>query len=481
MQVLGGNLTSRAARSRLERMLTAVILVAMSYEAAVSITREQPGHFPKPLLLILVLAGAAVLFRVATEHLLLAWLALGPFFQESAQKTRLGHLLSLALYTAPPIVFALKTLFTRGRRPRMRWFDVVPGAYVVLIFASLLITATSVFTSSAVGTTRTFYQTFALGALVYYVVAFWPGLQLSATRICRLLLLTASVEAVMSTIEWRTGWNLWHDTGWSRGAGDTRSVATLANPGLLGAYIGAGMAVALAVLCWNGPSSLRRLSILTLVVGPLGLFATLTRGPILGTLIACVLIALVAERSRAVAVGMLAVAGLVLVILWGSISSSSLYQSRISNPENVDVRLALQKASFSLAERKPILGWGYGSFDKVKTDVQLSGTIGAVAAEAAVEGSTSHNTFLTVLVEYGTVGLLLLVVPWLWISWYAVRRIRERSPERWLYVGGLGVVFVIAFTGGTLDLRFFSFVPMVLWLFLALMRRAEALTPAAIR
>jgi hypothetical protein len=35
-------------------------------------------------------------------------------------------------------------------------------------------------------------------------------------------------------------------------------------------------------------------------------------------------------------------------------------------------------------------------------------------------------------------------------------------------------VFIVAFTGGTLDLRFFSFVPAVLWLFLALMRRADA-------
>ena len=76
-------------------------------------------------------------------------------------------------------------------------------------------------------------------------------------------------------------------------------------------------------------------------------------------------------------------------------------------------------------------------------------------------------------VEYGGVGLLLLLLPWLWICMLALRRIRARAPDRWLDVAGVAAVFVIALTGATLDLRFFSFVPMVLWLFLALMRRAD--------
>ena len=391
--------TARTVRPYLDRVLILGGTVLISYEAAKSIASAQGGHFPKPLLVLLVLAGGAILFTIGTEHLLLGWLFLAPLLQESAGKSRVGHLLSLALYTAPPVVFALKTMFTRGRRPQLAWIDAVPALYVLLVLGSLLTTATSVFTASPVGTTRTFYQTFALGVIVYYVVVFWPGRSLSAERICAVVLGAASLQAAMSIVEWLTGWNLWHDTGWQRGAGDVRSVGTLANPGLLGAFIGVGMVVALAVLCWDGPIRLRRLSIVMLVLGPLGLFATLTRGSILATVVACVPVVVLAPRSRLFGLGAIALAGLTILLFWGDIASTSVYQGRLSNAQNVDVRLALQKASLHLAGEKPILGWGYGSFDRVKTEVQLSGSIGSVTASAAVEGNTSHDTFLTVLVE----------------------------------------------------------------------------------
>lgn len=449
-----------------------VILVA-----ARSLTQASTAHFPKPLLALMIVAGAVILFSLPTEGLLLGWLFLAPLLQESAGKVRAGHLLSLALYTAPPVVFVLKTVMTRGRRPEIRWIDVVPALYVGFVLFSLLTTATGLLTASPVGTLRTFYQTFALGALVYYVVAFWPGRPLSAVRLCAVLLAGAALQAAMSIVEWRTGWNLWHDTSWQRGVGDVRSVGTLTNPGLLGAFIGVGLVIALAVLCWDGPRALRRLSILMLVVGPLGLFATLTRGPILATVVACVPIMLLAPRSRLLGLGALALVALIILTSWGSIQSSSVYKSRITNSQNVDVRLALQQVSLRLFELKPILGWGFGSFDKVKTDVQLTGTIGSVNAMTAVQWSTSHDTFLTVLVEYGVVGFLLLLLPWVWICGRAVRRVWRHASDPWLNVAGVGVVAVVALTGATLDLRFFSFVPMIVWLLVGLMRRSDTREP----
>lgn len=444
----------------------------VSLVAARSLTQASTAHFPKALLALTILAGAAILFSFPTEQLILGWLFLAPLLQESAGKVRVGHLLSLALYTAPPLVFALKTIMTRGRRLEKRWIDVVAALYVGLVLVSLVTTATGVLTASPVGTLRTFYQTFALGVLVYYVVAFWPGRPLSAVRVCVVLLAGAALQAAMSIVEWRTGWNLWHDTS-HRDTADVRSVGTLTNPGLLGAFIGVGLVIALAVLCWDGPRALRRLSIVMLLVGPLGLFATLTRGPIVAAVIACVPIMLLAPRSRLLGLGALALVALIIFLSWGRIQSSSVYNSRIANSQNVDVRLALQQASLQLFEQKPILGWGYGSFDKVKSRAQITGNIGSVPASAAVQGSTSHDTFLTVLVEYGTTGLAFLLLPWVWVCARAVRRVWRHVSDPWLDVAGVGAVVVVAVTGATLDLRFFSFVPMILWLFLGLMRRAD--------
>ena len=104
-------------RSYLERAALGGVALLVSYEAAHAIVTAPSGHVPKPLLALLVVAGAAVILAIATDHLVLGWLLLAPLLQESAGKSRVGHLLSLGLYTAPPLAFAVKAIATRGRRP----------------------------------------------------------------------------------------------------------------------------------------------------------------------------------------------------------------------------------------------------------------------------------------------------------------------------------------------------------------------------
>ena len=66
----------------------------------------------------------------------------------------------------------------------------------------------------------------------------------------------------------------------------------------------------------------------------------------------------------------------------------------------------IQDWSLKLAKQKPVLGFGYDSFDRVKNSANF--TAGALPVSLGLD-STSHNTFLTVLVQYGGVGLLLLL------------------------------------------------------------------------
>lgn len=452
---------SRAA----ELLLTAATIGVVSLVAANSIAgmNARPS---KALVALAVLAGASILLTVAPDQLFLGWLFAAPLLQESAAKTHLGHALSLALYAAPPVVLLLKVMTGRGARPRREWFDVVPAAFLILLLLSLAITAPNELRAS---TLHTLYQNIALGVLVYYLVVFWRGDLPSVLRIGRVILLAAALEAVMAVIEWPTGWNLWHDTSW-RG-GDTRSIATLGNPAVTGAFIGVGIVFALAVLCWSGPAKLRRLAIVMLVVGVPGLYATKTRGPILATAVAALLCLLLSRRSRAVGLGVLALVALLLALFWPQIQSSSTYRNRFENRGNIQGRLVLQDVSLRLAAKKPILGWGYDSFDRVKYDVQVPSQ--GIASAQALQ-STSHDTYLTILVEFGAVGLLLFLLPWVPILNRGVAAVRAQAGERWLLVGAQASVVVVALTGTTLDYRFFSFAPMLLWLFLGLVRRRTA-------
>ena len=451
---------------RREQWVAVLAVLVLGAVAAHSI----PGagkHVPKALIVVLVLAGASILLTIANQQLLLGWLLIAPLFQESASQNRVGHLLALALYTAPPIAFAVKARAAAGPRPRRLWFDAFPALYAALLFVSLLVTASGELKHGAVSTVRNYYQTILIGVIVYYVVAFWRGRPLSVTLIARLVMIAAGLQAAMATVEWATGWNLWHDETWAF-SGQPRSIATLANPALTGAFIGVGIVVALAVLCWRGPASLHRLAVVMLVVGLPGLYATKTRGPILATAIVSVLCLLLSSRSRFVGVGAAAFIALVLILFWPQIRASSIYTSRFDQKQNVEERLVLQEVSIKLAKKRPILGWGYDSFDRVKYDVPVASP--SIPLEQVLK-VTSHDTFLTIMVEFGAVGLLVFVVPWAVILVRALRAARAPSPGRWFLVAGVGSILVIGINAGTLDYRFFSFVPMIAWLFLGLLRR----------
>jgi O-antigen ligase len=426
---------------------------------------------PKPLIAVLALAGAAILFSLDTTQLFLGWLFVAPIFQESAGNSHVGHALSLALYTAPPLALLVKHLAAAGGRPRAEWFDFLPALYLVYVVVSLGATGSADFRATGtVGTVRTLYQDVAIGIIVYYVVAFWRGRGPSLLATARVILLIAALQAAMAIVEAPTHWNLWHDRSWQK-AGDYRSIATLGNPGVTGAVIGVGIVVALAVLCWQGPYQLRRLAIVMLLLGFPALYATKTRGPILATLVAALLIVLVSARSRLVGVASIALVALLLVIFWPRIQASSVYQSRITQQQNIQARLVLQEVSIKLIERKPLLGWGYDSFDRVKYEVSVPSPQMPLSQALL---STSHDTYLTILVEYGAVGFAIFVLPWVTIFLRGLGRARRVASDRWFVAAMLGSILVLAVNAADLDYRFFSFVPMFGWLTLALLRRRLA-------
>ena len=458
---------SHAVRGRL-LPLAAVGLVSVA--AAESIAGMET-HVPKPLIGLLALAGAAVLLYVDTIHLFLGWLFVAPILQESASNSHVGHALALALYTAPPLILLVKHLVAQGSRPQADWFDFLPALYLAYLVVSLAATgSTELQTTGTVGTLRTLYQNVAIGIVVYYVVAFWRGRGPSLVAIARVFLLAAALQAAMAIVEWPTHWNLWHDTSWQR-AGDFRSIGTLGNPAVTGAVIGVGIVVGLAVLCWRGPVQLRSLAIVMLLVGFPALYATKTRGPIVATLIAAVLVVLFSARSRLVGIGVAALVALLLVVFWAQIRTSSVYQARLTQKQNVQARLVLQDVSIKLIEQKPLLGWGYNSFDRVKYDVSVPSP--QLPLSQALQ-STSHDTYLTIIVEYGIVGFVLFALPWVAILLRGLGRVRKPAPDRWFLVAMLASIAVLAVNAATLDYRFFSFVPMLAWLSLGLLRRRLA-------
>jgi O-antigen ligase len=447
-------------------MLASLVAVA----GAQAITRAGSLWTP-PVLAVLVLAGAVILLSFRPEALLVSWLALGPFLQGYGSHPALEHPLGLALYQFPPLVFLLWTLTapTRmrslGVSRRPGFVDVLPAAYFLFVLGSMSVTdqvsATSI---------KYVYVSTGIGVILYYFLAFGPLLSLTPTRLIRVLLVLAMLEALMSIVDGLTGWNLWHDTAWQSETA-RRAVATLGDPASLGTFVGMGVVLALSILVWRGPPQLRPLAVGTIAVGLPALFFTYTRGPILATIIAASLVLLSRTGTRLLAVCLLVLMIVLIAASWSRITSSALYQDRITRANTVEIRAELQRWSLRLAEERPLLGWGYGSFDRVVRAADFRST---VLPREEVISSTSHNTFLTILVQYGSIGLALFVVPSLVIGGRAVARARAFPDSRWLLLGCVASLVLYAFGASVIDFRFFSFVPAVPWLLLGLLRRQQS-------
>jgi hypothetical protein len=77
-------------------------------------------------------------------------------------------------------------------------------------------------------------------------------------------------------------------------------------------------------------------------------------------------------------------------------------------------------------------------------------------------------------VEFGAIGLALLLIPWLTIIGRALKVALARPEMRWFLVGSIAAVAVYVLVANTLDMRFFSFVPALPWVFLGLLRRGHS-------
>jgi O-antigen ligase len=443
----------------------------MSVAGGVLVARSQPG-IALVLIAAIGLAGLAVLLSPPPAVVFLGWLALAPIFADAAQASALGRAGIWALYIAPAVLLGVITI-ARARAAAISVVDFLPAAYVAYVLASIVITSTAL-QANPLGTLRLVFLTVALGPVLYYFLTIGPGAAIPRAKVLLVLIAGAALQGVLALLELATHKNIWGFTAWQESAGGARAVSTLANPGILGMFLGVGIVLALAVLTWGGPRSLRRLSMLTLIVGVPGLLATLTRGPILATAVAAVLV-LVLGRRRLLGVAVIASTVIVILALWPSIRATTVYQERGAERANVRVRAGLQDWSLQLAAQKPIFGWGYGSFDRVKNTSELTAA-GGISIKYLLD-STSHNSYLTMLVETGVIGLLLYALPFLILAGRAMARARAPSPDGWVIAGTLASLFVIVLSAVTLDFRFFSFAQVLPWILLAILRGAPTTAP----
>jgi len=449
---------------RVLRRLPVVVGLAaipLSFLAAEGIV-EKNRHALMLVVAVCALGFFALVVSLGPETIFVGWVFFAPFLQASARFSPTGHRLSQALYTLPPLLFLFWTLLNRNRM-RATLIDFLPFLYVGLTYTSYLLTRTP----GDDATTHSILTTVGFAAVGYYFCAYGPVGSRFGERVVQAFLASVVVLDLMTVVEAATGWNLWGNTSWHYNF--ARSVATLDNPAVLGTVLAMAIVIAIIVVFWDGPERLRTLSLVAGMGALPAIVFTYTRGPFLGLFAAAIPLLLLRKRIRLKSAFVLGMAAFALVLAWSHFSGSTVYQQRLANGRTVRARVVIQQWSFRLASERPVLGWGYGSFDRVKNSQLFLGTTGQDQAEG--RGSTSHDSFLTILVETGIVGLGIFLAPWAILLTRAWARVRTPSPERWLLLVGLAVPTVYALSAATFDMRFFSFVQVLPWLALGLIRR----------
>ena len=90
-------------------------------------------------------------------------------------------------------------------------------------------------------------------------------------------------------------------------------------------------------------------------------------------------------------------------------------------------RLPVFMAAYRMFEARPILGWGYGNFERY--DRQFQTRVGDLVNPDEKDHSL-HNVYLTILAEQGLVGITLFFTPLVW--WF----LRSLKAYRWLGKSG---------------------------------------------
>lgn len=444
---------------RLSTLLLPATAVALAAAAAVGAARG--GTILLAVAGIAAIVGFAVVLSLRPDHVFLAWLVVAPFVQGTIGSSGAGHVFRVLIYSVPPLLFVLWTL-TERRAANFTFVDALPAVYFVIVLIS------AHFGSGNPSPTQ-IYSVVGVGVVIYYFCAFGPLEQRIFPRIAAVLLATGCISAVWVMISRAAGFGS-SSYQLDLAASAQRAAGTFGAPAVFGTFLGVVVVLALAILAWDGPTGLRRLSLLAIVLSIPALFMTLTRGPLIGTGVVALLVLVLRGRTRWLTVLAVGIALVALVAEWGAISSTHLYKSRFSNKSDVQIRVVIDSLSTKLAEKKPVLGWGYGSFDDVKSSVEFN--TGPFTRDEVLK-FTSHNTFLTVLVETGAVGLLLLVLPWLILARRSLLAAARRGPHQWILVGLLGMLGVWILSAGTFDMRFFSLASALPFLAVGLMRRLE--------
>lgn len=248
-----------------------------------------------------------------------------------------------------------------------------------------------------------------------------------------------------------------------------RAAGPFKSPAVYGAVLGICLLGAIHFYFQSKKPILRFFFLATIFAIGLGEIMTYTRSAWLSPILAFLMMTLLYKGKRKQLAVWLLIGVLALVSSQTMIQNSKYYKTRVANESPLRARMYITAQMLEMIKEKPIFGYGIGNLSYYKNfhPVFVPGV------KRAEQGSSSHNTFLTILVETGVVGFvtymtILLAIGWQWFVTY----IRSRDDDagggkQLLAVIGCSIICYLA-TAMVIDVRYAKYSEYLFWMLLAI-------------
>jgi O-antigen ligase len=247
-----------------------------------------------------------------------------------------------------------------------------------------------------------------------------------------------------------------------------RAVGIFNQPVINGLVMVAGFVIGMLLLGERTISRFPRImAALVAVLCLPGIYLTRTRAVWLALGISLVLCAVLARGRRAGFVATVLAVVLFVGVNWATFTSSDREAGGVASSSEVDDRLNAAATSVAAIGQEPVFGWGIARFAQVNTYQHK--TWDETRDFQRGYGISSHENELGIATELGLVGLGLWLLVLVLIGYQLIRAARRLWPIDGLLGRALALLAVTVFgtfvvSGFTLDLRFFDFASLVVFL-----------------
>jgi O-antigen ligase len=400
------------------------------------------GMWPVILAVLAAPLGFVILHRRPLVGLL-AWLFFAQFIMD-ADTTAMRMVYWTIHRALPPltiVIIVVSSWLGLNQRvlPRLGWPELAMVGYLVATEFSIVY-----FNANPAGTTVWLYDRVFAPMCLYFIIRLLAPSEQDFRQLALIAFTICVAQSLIGMVSWVAPHIL--PSMWDSVHVGDRTVGSLENPVIYTTALAFGSLLAMHA-GMNAKSGLIRMAgVGAFLLGTYGIFISFTRASWLGGLIGIAGLTFLYPgfMLRLFLIAALLIGGVGAALLADQLVQAAYRLDSEQSQESALSRLPIIYASIRMFEAKPLLGWGYGNFDRYDREFQ-----GRVADLVNPEKDhTSHNLYLTILAEQGLLGISLFLAPvfwWLALSFIALPRMRSKGFWSWRLLFVLWLIVAHAF------------------------------------